>query len=489
MKLLLLNPPFLPKFSRFSRSPAVTRSGTIYYPIWHAYAAGVLEKEGHEVQLIDAPADRLSREDCYKIAQDFSPRVVVLYTSTPSIYNDIEIAGAIKDLMPNSFIVLTGPHVSALPEESLTIDRRVDAIARKEYDATLVELALILEKNADLQSVRGITFRSGEKIVSNPDRDFIQNLDALPFVSEVYKKYLTIENYFYAHCRYPVISIFTSRGCNAQCDYCVYPQQMFGRRQRQRSPENIVAEFEYIARELPQVKEVLIDDDTFSFDQNHTKRFCELLIEEKIKIPWTVECRATLSYETMVMMKKAGCRLIVVGFESANDAILKNVKKGITLERMKQFVGDVKKSGIMVHSCFMAGNRGEAKETLKESLAFAKEINADTCQFFPLMVYPGTEAYHWAKSNGYLKTTDFREWLTKDGLHNCVISTPELSAEDLVEFCDYARKNYYLNPRYLVYKLAQMFHSPDEIRKTFKSARTFLKYLFKKMRFKKVPRC
>ena len=480
MKILMLNPPFLPKYSRFSRSPAVTKSGTIYYPIWHAYATGVLEKEGHEVKLVDAPADGLSKEDCYKITKDFSPAIIVLYTSTPSIYNDIAIAGAIKDMLPKSFIVLTGPHVSALPEESLGVDSRVDAIARKEYDVTLVDLASVLAKKADLQGVRGITFRSGERITSNPDRDFIKDLDSLPFVSEVYKKHLKIENYFYAHCKYPVVSIFTSRGCNAQCNYCVYPEQMFGRRQRQRSPENIVAEFEYIQKELPQVKEVLIDDDTFSFDQKHTIRFCELMIEKKIKVPCTVECRANLKYETMVMMKKAGCRLIVVGFESASDTVLKNIKKGITFGMMKQFVRDAKKSGVMIHSCFMAGNRGETRETLRQSLAFAKEINADTCQFFPLMVYPGTDAYDWAKAAGYLTTADFRQWLTEGGLHNCVVSTPELSAQELVEFCDHARKNYYLSPRYLAYKIGQMIHRPGEVKKTLKSARTFIKYLFTK---------
>lgn len=480
MRILMLNPPFLPKYSRFSRSPAVTKSGTIYYPIWHAYATGLLEKEGHEVKLIDAPADGLSREGCYQIAKDFSPSMVVIYTSTPSIYNDIEIAGTIKDMLPNSFIVLTGPHVSALPEESLRIDSRVDAIARKEYDATLVELASILAKKANLEDVRGITFWEGGQIISNPDRDFIQNLDALPFVSEVYKKHLTIENYFYAHCRYPVISIFASRGCNARCNYCVYPEQMFGRKQRQRSPENIVAEFEYIKRELPHVKEVLIDDDTFSFDEDHTVRFCELMIENKIKLPWTVECRANLKYETMMMMKKAGCRLIVVGFESADDRILGNVKKGITLKTMEQFVEDAKKAGVMLHSCFMAGNVGETRETLEKSLKFAKKINADTCQFFPLMVYPGTEAYEWAKNNGYLTTTDYRKWLKEDGMHNCIVSTPDLKAEELVDFCDHARREYYLNTGYLMYKIRQMISSPREIKKTFKAAKTFMKHLYDK---------
>lgn len=484
MNVLLINPPFLPKFSRFSRSPAVTKSGTIYYPIWHAYATGVLEKEGHDVRLVDAPADGLSREACFKIATDFQPEMVVVYTSTPSIYNDIEITGRIKDLLPKSFIVLTGPHVSALPIESLKIDERIDAVARREYDMTLVDLASKLIGCENLEKVSGITFRRNGEIISTPDREFIEDLDALPFVSKIYKQHLKIENYFYAHCRYPVVSIFTSRGCNARCNYCLYPQQMFGRRQRQRSPENIVEEFKYIKKELPQVKEVLIDDDTFSFNQDHTLRFCELMIQNNINIPWTVECRANLKYETMSMMKKAGCRLIVVGFESANDDILKNVRKGISVSRMRQFIQDAKKADIMIHSCFMAGNMGETKVTLQESLDFAKEMNADTCQFFPLMVYPGTEAYQWALENNYLTTTDYRQWLTEDGLHNCVVSTPELSSDDLVEFCDYARKQYYLSPRYLSYKIRQILTSPSEIKKTIKAAATFSKYLFKAASFK-----
>jgi anaerobic magnesium-protoporphyrin IX monomethyl ester cyclase len=480
MKILMLNPPFLPKFSRFSRSPAVTKSGTIYYPIWHAYATGVLEKEGHDVKLVDAPADSLSRKACFTIATDFQPEMVVVYTSTPSIFNDIDIAGSIKALLPQSFVVLTGPHVSALPIESLKIDERIDAIARREYDITLVDLSSGLFTRENLEKVSGMTFRRNGEIISTPDREYIGDLDSLPFVSATYKKHLNIENYFYAHCRYPTVSIFTSRGCYARCNYCVYPEQMFGRKQRQRSPENIVEEFQYIEKEIPQAKEVLIDDDTFSFDQEHTKRFCGLMIEKRIKIPWTVECRANLSYETMAMMKKAGCRLIVIGFESADNTILKNVHKGISVEKMRKFVEDAKKANMMIHSCFMAGNQGETRETLLKSLHFAKEINADTCQFFPLMVYPGTEAYEWAKNNGYLLTEDYSKWVTDEGLHNCVVSTPELSANELISFCDDARKKYYLSRRYLAYKCFQMIKSPGEIKKTLKSAKTFSKYLFKK---------
>lgn len=479
MKILMLNPPFLPKFSRFSRSPAVTKSGTIYYPLWHAYATGVLDKAGFDVTLIDAPASGVTREQTIERARAMAPSLVVLYTSTPSIYNDVAIAGEIKSAVPGSFVVLTGPHVTALPEESLALDERVDAVARGEYDLTLAELAEKLSKGEPVDGVKGVTIRTPKGIKTNPARALISDLDSLPFVSEVYKKHLDIKDYFYAHCRFPVISIFTSRGCSARCNFCVYPEQMFGRRQRQRSPASIVAEFEYIERELPEVKEVLIDDDTFSFKEAHTAEFAKLMIERGIKLPWTVECRATLSYETMELMKRAGCRLIVVGFESADDTVLKNMKKGLTVERMRRFVKDARRAGVMIHACFMAGNIGETRQTLEKSLAFAQEINADTCQFFPLMVYPGTEVYDWAKEKGYLTTTDFRQWLTEDGMHNCVVSTPALSAAELVSFCDFARKRYYLGPRYLGTKLWRVLKKPEEMKKTLKSARTFSRYLLK----------
>lgn len=475
----MLNPPFLPKYSRFSRSPAVTKSNTIYFPLWHAYATGVLEQRGHEVKLIDAPADAMSTDECFRVLMEFEPAIIVIYTSTPSIYNDVHIGSKAKALMPKSFVVLTGPHVSALPEETLRIDVAIDAVARGEYDTTILELASVLPDRTVLKDIKGITYRECEQIISTPNRDFIENIDSLPFVSAVYKKHLTIENYFYAHCRYPVVSIITSRGCYGRCNFCVYPEQMFGRRQRQRSPENIVEEFEYIEKELPQVKEVLIDDDTFSYNQEHTVRFCELMIEKGIKIPWTVECRANLKFETMVMMKKASCRLIVVGFESADNTVLKNMRKGLSVERMRQFVNDAKKAGIMIHSCFMAGNKGETRQTLLKSLAFAKKINADTCQFYPIMVYPGTEAYDWAKSNGYLITYDYRKWLTQDGLHNCVVSTPDLSSIDLVDFCFQARRAYYLSPKYISYKLWQVIRKPEEMKKTVISAKIFLKHLLR----------
>jgi anaerobic magnesium-protoporphyrin IX monomethyl ester cyclase len=481
MKVVALNPPFLKKFSRASRSPAVTKSGTIYFPTWLAYATGSLEKAGHEVKLIDACAAGVEVPELLDTLRQFEPALVLMDSSTASHHSDVQVAAQIKVVLPKAFIAMVGLHVSALPTPVLSQHPAVDAVCRREYDLTAVDLANALTERRALSTVEGLSFRDETgQVVHNPDRAYIQDLDALPFVTEIFKKHLRIEDYFYAHIQYPMVTTFTSRGCPAQCTWCMYPQVFYGHGFRHRSPESIVAEFEYIQRELPQVKEVLIDDDTFTIKADHTRRTCELMIERGITLAWTCEVRTNLDYDTMVVMKKAGCRLMVTGFESGVKDVLKAMKKGVGPEHGVRFAADARRAGIMVHGCFVAGNPGETRETLEETLRYAKTLTMDTAQFFPMMLYPGTEAYEWAKKNGFLRTEDYTQWLTSDGLHNTMIDRPGLSHEYLVEFCDRARREFYLRPRYLSYKLWQAVTNPAEFQRTLKSARRFYRFLFPK---------
>lgn len=481
MKILLLNPPFLPKYSRSSRSPAVTKSGTIYYPLWLAHATGVLEKGGYTAKLIDAPAGGLTYDETYQKVSLFKPGLTVLDTSTPSIFNDIKVAEEIKKRCPGTFIVLVGTHASALAEETLGLSNSIDAIARREYDYTILDLANILNSSSPgLSGVQGLTFRENGKIINNQDQPFIEDLDRIPFVSSVYKKHLNINDYFYAHCQNPVISIFAGRGCPNQCFFCVYPHVMFGHRYRHRSVLHFVEELAYIRHEFPQVCEILIDDDNFTADQTFVAGICDEIMRRGLKVTWTCEARVNLRYEIMIMMKRAGCRLLVAGFESGNQCVLDSIKKGTTLAQAQEFAINAKKAGLRVHGCFMVGNRGETALTLQQTLDFSLRLPIDTAQYFPLMVYPGTEAYDWASKNGYIQAASFRQWLTKDGMHNCVITTEQLAARDLVDFCDYSRRRFYLRPEYLVYKLKDIVQNPKEVSRTVRAAYKLLSHLFKK---------
>lgn len=491
MKILVLNPPFHPRYSRSQRSPAVIKSGVLTYPLWLAYATGVLEQDEFSVGLVDAPAAGLGLRDVVSLASDLQPRLVVVDTSTPSIHSDLEVAGAIKHCVPATFLLLVGPHATALPEASLRLSPAVDAVARGEYDHTVRDVARWLAGSSghnrssglSLDTILGLTYRTADgSLVSNPARPFIQDLDALPFVSEVYRRHLRIEDYFYSIARHPQVTIVTGRGCPYRCTYCLWPQTMTGHQYRQRSIANVADEFTFIAREFPQIREVVLEDDTFTLDQERCIAWARELIRRNNRLPFTANSRTDVDHETLSWLKRAGLRLLCVGFESFDPGVLDAMGKRIAVEQSHRFREDARRTGVLVHGCFMAGGPGETHESLTHTLELAKTLNPDTAQFFPLMVYPGTKAYDWARSNGYLTTENFREWLTPEGLHRTVVSQPGLGAEDLLLWCDQARRSFYLRPRYLAGKAWEMVAHPAEAGRILRAARSLAKYLLQPSR-------
>ncbi len=480
LRVLMLNPPFLPRFSRAQRSPAVTKSGTLYYPIWLAYAAGVLEDAGSQVRMMDAPAAGQTLADAQALVADWQPHLLVMDVSTPSFAHDMSVLEALKACRPGLFAVAIGPHVSALPDEALAASPALDALARREAEYTVRDLALALANETPLADVAGLSYRQAGQTRHNPDRPYIGDLDQLPFVTRVYKRHLRPEDYFYAITPYPVVAIMAGRGCPNQCTYCLFPQTLQGRRYRHRSPANIVAEFQYIAAELPQVKHVFVEDDTLTANRQHCRELARLLIDARTGLTFTANSRADVDYETLAALRAAGLRMLCVGFESGDEQVLRNIRKGVTTAQMRQFARDARRAGVLVHGCFMAGNAGETRQTLARTLQLAKELNPDSAQFFPLMVYPGTEAYTWADSNGFLATRDYTQWLTPEGLHNCVLQLPELSSQELVAWCDAARRSFYLRPRYIFAKLRQSLTQPAEMRRLFKAGLTFFPFLFRR---------
>jgi len=482
MKVLLLNPPFIDRFSRTSRSPAVTKGGTIYYPLWLSYAAGVLERDGSEVRLVDAPADCISNEEVLTRLGNFVPDVVVLDTSTPSIYADARSAEFYKKRYPGAFVVLVGTHPSAMPEWTLSLSPAIDAVAIGEYDDTLRALAQAIGRGESPSSVAGLVVRDGNSVRRTGARPLITDIDSLPFVTAVYKKHLAIRNYFFAAARYPMVMIITGRGCPHRCFFCVYPQTFHSRAYRPRSARNVADEFLYVRRELPFVREIGIEDDTFTVDRRRCAEICDILTAENVGMKWYCNARADLPYDLLLKMRRAGCRMITVGFESGSQEILDAMHKGLGLETMRRFVKDARRAGILIHGCIMAGNPGETEETIRESFRFALELDCDSMQFFPLFVYPGTEAYRWAETNGYLTTTDFRRWLDEKGDYRCVIDLPDLPGARMVELCKGFYAQYHLRPSYILRKALQGIRRPGEGWRTVRSAFTFFRFMLKDRR-------
>ncbi|MEM5843891.1 MAG: radical SAM protein [Candidatus Aenigmatarchaeota archaeon] len=475
MKVLFLNPPFKFKISRESRWPEQTKSGTLYYPFWLSYATGVC-MQAHDVMLIDAIAKELSFPETIKKIKSFNPDLIVAETSTPTFKSDLKFLEKVKAEIEVK-IALVGTHASVFPEEALK-SKGIDFVARKEFDYTILDLANTLEKNEDLKKVLGLSFKKGKKIIHNPDRPFITDLDSLPFVSQVYKKFLDVRDYRYALALHPMIQILSSRGCPNLCCFCDWPQTFMSRLYRTRSPENFVDELEFIANEMPEIKEIFIEDDTFSILKDRVVKICDLIKERKLDITWSANVRADIPFYVLKKMKDAGCRILIVGYESGSNEILKNIKKGITVEQAERFTEAAKNAGLKIFGCFMIGLPGETKETIEQTFQFAKKLNPDMAFFQQAVPFPGTEFYNWCKQNGYLVTEDFDKWLDSNGQLDFLVSYPELSREELRKIRDNLMLKFYFSPKHIWQTITHNL-SFDEMRRVFNAAKDYISFLIK----------
>lgn len=474
MRIAFLNPPFLPKYSRSQRSPGVIKSGTLYYPYWLAHAAAFCREKGHTITLIDAPAGGWDLPATLSRVHASMPDLVIVDTSTPSIHADTEAARAVKE-NTSAVVAMCGTHASARPFEVVE-EAEADAVLLGEYDITAWRVADALEKNEDLMEVSGLFLRYGGRTF---DRRLIENLDDLPWIAPIYKEFLDVRNYYFSLSSHPMVMLISGRGCPNRCFFCLYPQVMHGRRYRRRSPEHIVGEIEFIVKEMPRVREIVFEDDTFTADQAHTLRFCELMMERGLRIPWFANVRVDTRAETLAAMKQAGFRACAVGFEAGSQDLLESMGKGISIDRAKTFMQEARKLGVLVHGCFMVAFPGETEASMKETLRYAIALEPDSAQFYPVFPYPGTEAYRWAESNGYLTTTDYRKWLTEDGGHACVLDLPDLPSEKIWAFCERAYRKFHFRPKYLVRKLWQAVTRPAEGIRSFRSFLYYLRYLMK----------
>jgi len=475
MKILALNPPFLEGYTRQSRSPGVAQGGTFYYPYYLAYAVGTLEAAGFDTILLDAIAKKWNTEEVLDFANILRPELVIIFTSTPSIYNDVEIGSKIKKILPDTHISFVGNHPTNMPDEVMEMSKDIDSICRWEIDYTVVELAEAIKKQTNFDKIKGLTYRENGVVFHNPPRDYIKNLDELPFVSKVYReqRYFDVKDYFYAQDLYPLVVILTARGCPWNCSFCDIP---FKKSYRARSVNNVIEEFEYIKRELPEVREVMIEDDTFPANKKRTIELCDKLVQRGIALKWACNARVDTNREVLKKMKEAGCRLLCVGFETPSQNRLKEMRKRTTKERQIEFMKNTRELNILVNGCFMIGLLNEDRENVRRTIEFAKELNPDTAQFLPLIAYPGTEVYRQAKERGLL-IEDYSAILDENGYLMTNIKREGLSPADVKELMDKAYKEYYFRPGYAFYKLKQTITNPVEGVRIIKGGTSFLRYL------------
>ncbi|HXY07605.1 MAG TPA: hopanoid biosynthesis associated radical SAM protein HpnJ [Terriglobales bacterium] len=463
LKTLFLNPPSFENFDggAGSRWPATREIESYWYPVWLAYPAGMLEGS----RLLDAPPHHVSAEDTIRIAGDYE--FLVLFTSTPGFPGDIQLAERIKDLNPQIKIAFVGPHVSVLPEKSLRDCPAMDFIVRKEFDFATVEFA----QGKPLEEIQGISYRKNGSVVHTPDRPSVQDLDSLPHVTDVYRRDLDVTRYNVPFLLYPFVSLYTTRGCPAQCTFCLWPQTLSGHPWRKRSTDDVAREMAKAREYWPKVREYFFDDDTFNIQKARTIELCSKL--KPLNLTWSSTSRVTTDYETLKAMKEAGCRLMIVGYESGDPQILKNIKKGATVERARQFTKDCHKLGLVVHGDFILGLPGETRETIRNTIQFAKELDVETIQVSVAHAYPGTELYEYAVQNGFMVS---ESKMVDEGGHQLAhIQYPGLPAEEIMESVHRFYDEYYFRPKAIVRILKKGAFSRVERKRLYKEAKTFLK--------------
>jgi hopanoid biosynthesis associated radical SAM protein HpnJ len=460
MKTLLLNPPSFEKFDggAGSRYQATREITSFWYPVWLAFPAGLIK----ESRLLDAPAHGITPEETVQIIRDYD--FVVVFTSTPGFRSDVRLAEMMKDVKPQIKIAFVGPHVSVQTEESLKASLAIDFVARREFDYSVAEFA----RGKRVEEIDGISFRKNGRIIHNPDRPAIEDLDTLPFVVEIFKRDLNFTRYNIPYLLYPYVSFYTSRGCPAHCTFCLWPQTMSGHRWRTRSSDNVVAEVKRALTLFPEAREIFFDDDTFTWQKSRVLELCERF--KPLRFTWSCNSRVNTDYETLKAMKEAGCRLLVVGFESGDPAILKNIKKGATVEQGLAFMKDCKGLGITVHGDFQVGQPGETHETIERTIQFAMKLDPHTMQVSISHPYPGTEFYRYLQEHGFLITAE----MTDECGHQLPnLQYPGLSREEIVEAVEDFYARYYFRPRIVFRIVRRAIIDSRERRRLYKEAREF----------------
>ena len=443
LKTLLLNPPSFEKFDggASSRWPAVREIESYWYPVWLTYPAGMLEGS----RLLDAPPHHVSAAETIEIAKGYE--FLVLFTSTVGWSGDHGLAQAIKAANPAIKITFVGPPVTTDPERALNECSAIDFVCRREFDFSVVEFA----NYKQLDQILGISYRGEPSadgtpgvIQHNPDRPQVEKLDKpdMPWATEIYARDMDVTKYNVPFLLHPYVSLYSTRGCPAQCTFCLWPQTLSGHAWRKRSTDDVAAEMANAKKLFPHVKEFFFDDDTFNIQKARTIELCEKL--KPLGLTWSCTSRVTTDYDTLKAMKDAGCRLLIVGYESGDPQILKNIKKGATVQRALDFTRDCHKLGLIIHGDFILGLPGETKESIKNTIEFAKQIDCETIQVSIAHAFPGTEFYDFAEKNGFITNQKMED---EQGHQMAHIEYPGLPVEYVMEMVHKFYDEYYFRPK------------------------------------------
>ncbi len=467
MKTLFLHPPSYEGFDggAGSRYQARREIRSFWYPTWLAQPAALVPGS----RLIDAPPARISLNQVLPLAREYD--LVVLHTSTPSFASDVKVAEALRDVSPNLKVGFVGARVAVQPDESLKASAAVDFVARNEFDFTVKEVA----EGKPFGEIDGLSYRNAAGgIVHNRERAILEDMDQLPFVTEVYKQNLKIEDYFIGYLKHPYLSLYTGRGCKSRCTFCLWPQTVGGHRYRVRSVAHVIEEIRLAKHYFPQVKEFFFDDDTFTDNLPRAEAIAREL--GKLGVTWSCNAKANVPRDTLKVLRDNGLRLLLVGYESGNQQILHNIKKGMLIDVARRFTKDCHELGITIHGTFILGLPGETKATIQETIRFATEINPHTIQVSLAAPYPGTFLHKQAVENGWFDA-DHADLVDEHGIQIAPLHYPHLSHEEIFELVEVFYKRFYFRAGKIASIVGEMVLSPEMMVRRLREGVEFFQFL------------
>ncbi len=467
MKTLFLQPPSFDGFDggAGSRYQAKREIRSFWYPTWLAQPAALVPGS----RLIDAPPSRTGLDSVIGTIRGYD--LCVMHTSTPSFAADVRVARALKDANPRLKVGFVGAKVAVQPEESLKQGAPIDFVARNEFDFTILEAA----EGRDFAAIDGISYRGPDgSIVHNRDRATLEDMDRLPFVTEVYKRDLRVEDYFIGYLLHPYLSLYTGRGCKSRCTFCLWPQTVGGHRYRVRSAEHVAEEIRLAKSYFPQVREFFFDDDTFTDNLPRAEAIAREL--GRLGVTWSCNAKANVPRETLKVLRDNGLRLLLVGYESGNQQILHNIKKGMRIEVAKRFTQDCHDLGIRIHGTFILGLPGETRETIEETIRFAIEVNPHTLQVSLAAPYPGTFLHQQALQNGWLDASH-AELVDEHGIQIAPLHYPHLAHTEIFDSVETFYRRFYFRAPKIASIVGEMVRSPQMMKRRLREGVEFFHFL------------
>ena len=451
MKILLINPSLIRANIGHYQEAAEKQRG-IYPSLGLGYIAAVLEKENHEVKIIDCDAEKIGLSTIIDKFKEYQPNLVGIYVMTWTYREAAEITKNLKLINPKTIVVAGGPGITCLPDIALKY-ADFDFGIIGEGELTIVELInAILRNEKDFSKIQGLTFKKGGKVLINEIRPLIDDLNSIPFPA---RHLMPIKNYYDVFTKRKYFTtIIATRGCPFNCTFCDRKNRM-GRNWRMRSPKNIIDEIKEINSKYG-IKEFMFFDDNLIADKDWTYKFCDEISKENLKIFWECRARADMLLDEIFVkkIKQAGCYRIRIGFEAGDNEILKIVKKSITVEQSLQCAKICKKAGIEIFGYFMMGSPYETEKTVQKTLNLALEIDPSFALFSKTILIPGSEMFEWAVEKKYIAADYWEKFMLgkeKNGAPS--LNMPRLPENTIDKYIKLANKKFYLRPKYILRKI------------------------------------